>query len=75
MAFTAPKAPLPPAMSPGAVRAVGWTDGSDNFWLFGGSGYDSTGALGDLNDLWEYSPTAKTWTWMSGSAKISASGV
>ena len=24
-------------------------------WLFGGYGYDATGSMGDLNDLWEYS--------------------
>jgi hypothetical protein len=36
--------------------AVTWTDSSGNFWLFGGWGYDSTGTVGDLNDLWEYQP-------------------
>jgi hypothetical protein len=38
---------------PGArYQAVGWTDAAGNFWLFGGYGYDSTGTLGDLIDLW-----------------------
>jgi hypothetical protein len=51
---------------PGArFGAISWIDGSGNFWLFCGSGYDSTGADGDLNDLWEYK--AGQWTWMSGS--------
>lgn len=36
--------------------AVGWIDDSGNFWLFGGAGYDSTGASGELNDLWRYQP-------------------
>lgn len=45
--------------------AVSWTDSSGNFWLFGGVGNDSTGSLGNLNDLWKYS--AGEWTWMSGS--------
>ena len=45
--------------------AVSWTDASGRFWLFGGTGYDSTGATGFLNDLWSYS--AGEWTWMSGS--------
>jgi len=36
--------------------AVGWMDSSGNLWLFGGDGSDSTGALGDLNDLWRYQP-------------------
>ncbi|APR87819.1 Hypothetical protein A7982_13168 [Minicystis rosea] len=31
-----------------------WTDASGNLWLFGGMGYDSTGAQGYLNDLWKY---------------------
>lgn len=53
---------------PGARQgAVSWTDSSGNLWLFGGSGQDSTGAQGVLNDLWEFNPTAKTWTWVSGS--------
>ncbi len=36
--------------------AIGWTDASGNLWLFGGSGNDSVGNSGDLNDLWEYQP-------------------
>jgi N-acetylneuraminic acid mutarotase len=51
----------------GRLGAISWTDGSGNLWLFGGRGYDSTGTLGWLNDLWEFNPTAKTWTWMGGS--------
>jgi hypothetical protein len=40
---------------PGArYGAVTWADSSGNFWLFGGSGFDSTNTLGDLNDLWKY---------------------
>ena len=51
---------------PGAREgAVSWTDATGGFWLFGGVGYDSTGNLGPLNDLWRYS--AGQWTWMSGS--------
>jgi hypothetical protein len=45
--------------------ATGWSDAAGNFWLFGGSGWDSTGALGDLNDLWEFS--GGQWTWVAGS--------
>ena len=45
--------------------AASWTDASGNFWLFGGSGFDSTGTVGQLNDLWKYSNGQ--WTWMSGS--------
>lgn len=51
---------------PGARSdAAAWTDAQGNFWLFGGNGTDSTGTVGNLNDLWEYS--GGQWTWMSGS--------
>ena len=50
---------------PGArYQAVSWTDASGNFWLFGGTGLDSTGSGGELNDLWKFS--SGEWTWMSG---------
>jgi len=53
---------------PGARWApTTWTDSSGNLWLFGGSGYDSTGQNGFLNDLWEFVPAYMTWTWISGS--------
>ncbi|HTW74183.1 MAG TPA: hypothetical protein VMD56_04600 [Steroidobacteraceae bacterium] len=51
---------------PGARgQAVARTDASGNLWLFGGHGYDSNGAEGNLSDLWRYS--AGQWTWMGGS--------
>ena len=59
----------------GRVGAISWTDGSGNLWLFGGNGYDSAGSLGILNDLWEFSPTAKTWTWLSGSNTGTGDGI
>ena len=57
---------------PGArAAAAAWTDASGDFWLFGGSGMDSTnGSGGNLNDLWIYSPSANTWTWVSGSSTV-----
>jgi N-acetylneuraminic acid mutarotase len=62
-----------PANSPGGrIQAVGWTDGDGNLWLFGGSGYDSTGKYGILNDVWEFSPSTQTWAWMGGSSAVSA---
>ncbi len=61
---------------PGArISALSWTDSSGNLWLFGGSGYDSTGAQGYLNDLWEFNPATKTWTWVSGANTVGAKGV
>lgn len=56
---------------PGARSgAVSWIDSGGNLWLFGGQGYDSAGASGYLNDLWEFNPTNKTWTWVSGSSTL-----
>ena len=55
------------SLIPGArVNAVTWTDVSGNFWMFGGYGFDGTGKLGFLNDLWEY--TGGNWVWKSGGA-------
>lgn len=65
--------------APGArENAVSWTDGSHNFWLFGGFGHASTKTmmgLGDLNDLWKYDPSTGEWTWESGSDAKNAGGV
>jgi len=47
--------------------AAAWIDSNGNFWLFGGSGVDSNNVGGLLNDLWEYTPATKQWTWMAGS--------
>jgi N-acetylneuraminic acid mutarotase len=60
---------------PGARAVGGWKDTSGNVWVFGGYGYDSTGAQGSLNDLWEYSPSSQQWTWVSGSNTVNAQGV
>jgi hypothetical protein len=53
---------------PGARNgAVSWTDPAGTFWLFGGSGLDSTGVgTGALNDLWKFD--GAHWTWVSGSS-------
>lgn len=60
--------------APGARSyACSWTDSSGDLWLFGGYGYDSTGASGDLNDLWKYS--GGKWTWVSGSNLIEQAGM
>jgi len=43
---------------PGARRGVAlWQqDSQDDVWVFGGQGYDSIGANGYTNDLWNYLP-------------------
>jgi hypothetical protein len=61
--------------APGArFAAVTWKDGSGDFWLFGGYGYDQVGQRGDLNDLWEFNLGTGVWTWIGGSSSIAASG-
>ena len=57
----------------GRMLANTWTDGSGNLWLFGGTGYDSAGTWGYLNDLWEFNLSTQQWAWMSGSSTIPVS--
>jgi len=59
----------------GRVAAAAWSDGSGNFWLFGGAGFDQHGSYGLLNDLWRYDPSSNEWAWMSGSSTIEQPGV
>jgi Galactose oxidase, central domain/Kelch motif len=42
----------------GRSNATAWVDGNGQFWMFGGLGYDSTGAtgVGFLADMWRYVP-------------------
>jgi N-acetylneuraminic acid mutarotase len=59
----------------GRYGAISWLDSNGRFWLFGGWGLDSTGAAGDLNDVWKFDPTTLEWTWVSGSETIGQAGV
>jgi N-acetylneuraminic acid mutarotase len=56
-------------------EGVSWIDVAGNLWLFGGFGFDPSGANGALNDLWKYDPGIGQWTWMSGSTTINSKGV
>lgn len=64
----------------GRFGATGWADSNGNLWLFGGWGCES-GAINGFpdtcyyNDLWEFNPTAGTWSWMGGSNTTDQSGV
>ncbi len=52
--------------TPGArYKSAYCTDGSGNFWLFGGYGISAITA-GDFSDLWKYDCRAGNWTWMKG---------
>jgi len=50
----------------GRSGSISWIDSSENLWLFGGYGYDSSGNNGSLNDLWKFEPSTGEWTWVSG---------
>jgi N-acetylneuraminic acid mutarotase len=61
---------------PGARQAASsWIDSSGKLWLFGGYGYDSSGGIGNLNDLWQFSPSSGEWTWVSGGNGNNANGI
>ena len=60
---------------PGARSdAARWTDGSGNFWLFGGNGFDGANIAGSLGDLWEWNPSTHQWAWIGGSNSANQSG-
>lgn len=59
---------------PGArYVSVSWRDNNNNFWLFGGSGFDGSTA-GSLNDLWKYDLSNNQWTWIKGDSMIDRPG-
>lgn len=54
--------------------SAGWQDGSGNFWIFGGNSYLTVSTSGAINDLWEFTPSTKKWTWVAGPNTLQASG-
>ncbi len=63
-----------PVVVPGArAFAAHWIDADGNLWLFGGIGFDSTGNMDWLNDMWKYSNGK--WAWMGGSNLIRQAGI
>ncbi len=66
------RAPTPPPLERALAPPPG-TDANGDLWLFGGDGYDSTGAFGHLNDLWKFNGT--NWTWVSGADTGGQQGV
>ena len=57
-------------------NATALKDGSGNFWLFGGEGWDAVATVsGLLSDLWKYNPTSNEWTWIKGNNTINQNGV
>jgi hypothetical protein len=63
--------------SPGSrLGGCFWTSGTgDVLYFFGGTFSDPLASLSFYNDLWEYSITDNTWTWISGSNLPNDSGV
>jgi N-acetylneuraminic acid mutarotase len=59
----------------GRSDSASWVDSNGNFWLFGGAGADANGKSGYLNDVWEFNPSTKVWTWMGGSETIGSNCV
>jgi hypothetical protein len=55
--------------------SISWIDSAGNLWFFGGDAYDSAGSFGELNDLWEYTPSNNRWTWISGADTADQEGV
>lgn len=57
----------------GRQSAVHWTDASGRMWLLGGQGFDGSGTLGALDDLWVFDPSQGAfgeWAWMGGSNTV-----
>ncbi|HUQ66852.1 MAG TPA: kelch repeat-containing protein [Flavitalea sp.] len=50
----------------GRYSASGWNDNNGNLWLFGGRGYSSHNEITLLDDVWKYSPSDNSWTFMKG---------
>ena len=63
-----------PNVPGGRSDATGWADANGHLWLFGGTGFDSNGNPGTLNDLWEFNPSASEWMWMGGSNLVGGNG-
>ncbi|TXJ02795.1 MAG: hypothetical protein E6Q32_01915 [Neisseriales bacterium] len=58
----------------GRLDSISWQESNGKVWIFGGHGIDAVGKLGNLNDLWSYSPDTNIWTWNSGSNVSGAYG-
>jgi hypothetical protein len=43
--------------------------------LFGGWGFNASGAQADLNDLWSFNLSTQQWTWVNGSDSGNTVGI
>jgi hypothetical protein len=68
---SAPNQPTTTTFPGARWGAASYTDAAGNLWMFGGQGYDSSGNIGLLNDLWKYNIASQTWTLILPSGVIS----
>lgn len=55
---------------PSRTGGTGWIDSTGRLWLFGGLNTSPTLVNNTFSDLWSFDPTAKEWTWVSGSSAM-----
>lgn len=53
----------PTNVPPPRYQAAYWADTNGNFWVFGGSDFNTNFTM---NDLWKYDIATNMWTWMHG---------
>ena len=54
--------------------AATFHDNAGNLYLFGGIGTGSNSTYGSLNDLWRYTISTNSWTWIIGSNVVNQNG-
>lgn len=65
--------PNQPFLMPGGRESMAsWTDHQGNFWIFGGRSTDLTAARGCQNDLWKFTVSSNSWSFIKGSPFIDA---
>jgi N-acetylneuraminic acid mutarotase len=57
------------------IQPAYWSDGSGNFYMFGGLGWPASGGGAYLNDLWRYNVSTNEWTWVNGTNIINVNSV
>lgn len=50
----------------GRTQILTWVDVNGKLWMYGGYGVGQNGTLGRLNDMWQFDPVTRVWTWMLG---------
>ncbi len=66
--------PSPTNNPGGRYSSVSVFDNFGNLWLFAGIGLPGTSGIGELNELWRYTPSTDEWTWMKGSSAVNVNG-